>query len=92
MGYWHDVGHAEMNDRLGIKPHLEFLETYKDNLVGVHLHGVKGRRDHLAPFEGDMDLNKFLPYFESNVLKVVESKPFASIDLMKESVAKLQGV
>ena len=90
MGYWHDVGHAEMNDRLGIKPHLEFLETYKDNLVGVHLHGVKGRRDHLAPFEGDMDLNKFLPYFESNVLKVVESKPFASIDLMKESVAKLQ--
>ena len=92
MGYWHDVGHAEMNDRLGIKPHLEFLETYKDNLVGVHLHGVKGRRDHLAPFEGDMDLNKFLPYFKSNVLKVVESKPFASMDLMKESAAKLQDV
>ncbi len=90
IGYWHDVGHAEINDRLGITPHVQFLEAYKDQLIGVHLHGIKGRRDHLAPFEGDMDLNKFLPYFRSNILKVVESKPFASIDYMKEAVTKLK--
>lgn len=92
MGYWHDVGHAEMNGRLGIKSHAEFLKTYKDRLIGVHLHGIKGKRDHLAPFEGDMDLNKFLTYFGPNVLKVVESKPFASSDLIKEAVAKLKSM
>ena len=89
MGYWHDVGHAEMNSRLGIRPHIDFLETYKDRLIGVHLHGIKGNRDHLAPFEGDMDLDQFLPYFGSDVLKVVESKPFASADLIQDAVYKL---
>jgi len=92
MGYWHDVGHAEINSRLGIKSHVEFLETYKDQLLGVHLHGIKGRRDHLAPFEGDMDLNKFLPYFGPNIIKVVESKPFASSDLINDAVIKLKSI
>jgi len=92
MGYWHDVGHADMNERLGIKSHIDFLETYKDQLIGVHLHGIKGRRDHLAPFEGDMDLNKYLTYFEGGVLKIVESKPFASLDLIKAAVSKLRNI
>ena len=90
MGYWHDVGHAEMNERLGIKPHMDFLEAYKDRMIGVHLHGIKGKRDHLAPFEGDMDLNRFLPYFGPNILKVVESKPIASTSSMKVAVFDLK--
>jgi len=90
MRYWHDVGHADMNDRLGIKAHKDFLEAYKDKLVGVHLHGIEGRRDHLAPFEGDMNLDEYLPYFGPDVIRVVESKPFASADLIKEAVAKLK--
>ncbi|VAX37027.1 hypothetical protein MNBD_UNCLBAC01-1555 [hydrothermal vent metagenome] len=89
MGYWHDFGHAEMNSRLGVTPHKKFLETYKHRLVGVHIHGIKGRRDHLAPFEGDMDFEQFMPYLTSDIIKVVESKPFASEDLMKEAVKKL---
>jgi sugar phosphate isomerase/epimerase len=90
MGYWHDVGHAEINGRLGIKPHREFLETYKDHLIGAHLHGVEGRRDHLAPFEGDMDLGQYLPYFGPRVVRVVESKSFASSELIKQAVDKLK--
>ena len=92
MGYWHDVGHAEMNDRLGIRPHIDFLETYKDRLIGVHLHGVKGKRDHLAPFEGDMDLDQYLPYFGPDILKVVESKPFAAADFIQDAVYRLNSL
>ncbi|OGX34361.1 MAG: hypothetical protein A3C36_07635 [Omnitrophica WOR_2 bacterium RIFCSPHIGHO2_02_FULL_52_10] len=90
MGYWHDVGHAEINSRLGIKPHKAFLETYKDRLIGVHLHGIKGKKDHLAPFEGDMDLNAFLPFFNEHVIKVVESKSFADDEMMRAAVARLK--
>ena len=90
MGYWHDVGHAEINSRLDIRPHLDFLEAYKDRLIGVHLHGIKGKRDHLAPFDGDMDLNPFLSYFGPDVLRVVESKPFASAAQMKVAVFQLK--
>jgi len=71
MGYWHDVGHAEINSRLGIKPHKDFLETYKNRLIGVHLHGISGRKDHQAPFEGDMNLEQYLTYFK-NAIRVVE--------------------
>ncbi len=89
MGYWHDVGHAEINGRLGIRPHVDFLEAYKDRMIGVHLHGMKGARDHWAPFEGDLDLKKYLPYFGPDVLRVVESKPFASLSAMRVAVYEL---
>jgi sugar phosphate isomerase/epimerase len=92
MGYWHDVGHAEVNSRLGIKAHKAFLESYKDRLIGVHLHGIKGKRDHLAPFEGDMDLGQLLPFFGPDVLKVVESKPLASEELIREAVIRLKAL
>jgi len=87
IGYWHDVGHAEVNSRLGLRGHLDFLDTYKDQLIGVHLHGVKVLRDHLAPFEGDMDLSDKLPYFK-NVIRVIEAR-FATDDQIKDAVGKL---
>lgn len=89
MYYWHDVGHAEVNDRLGITPHTKFLETYKNQLIGVHLHGVKVLRDHLAPFDGDMDLNKFLPYFGGDIVRVIESR-FATVDQIREGLERLR--
>jgi len=92
MGYWHDVGHADMNERLGIKRHTDFLECYKDKLIGVHIHGIKGRRDHLAPFDGDMDLDQLLPYFSSDIVTVVESKPFADMNQMQAAVGKLKNL
>lgn len=89
MGYWHDVGHAEINSRLGIKPHKDYLEVYKDRLIGVHLHGIAGRKDHQAPFEGDMKLETYLPYFK-NVIRVVECKPYVTLENLKASCAKLK--
>lgn len=90
MGYWHDVGHAEINGRLGIHAHQEFLTAYQGRLIGAHIHGMKGRRDHLAPFEGDMDLEAILPFFGPNVIRVVESKPFADEGKLKQAVARLK--
>jgi len=89
VGYWHDVGHAEMNSRLGIKPHLDFLTFYQDRLIGVHIHGMLGRRDHLAPFEGDFDLNPWLPFFGDPVIRVIESKPVASAEMIKAALPNL---
>jgi sugar phosphate isomerase/epimerase len=89
MGYWHDVGHAEINDRLGIKPHLDFLKAYQARLIGMHIHGIQGRRDHMAPFDGDMDLNKVKPFLNPKIIKVIESKPGASFELIKAAVKRL---
>lgn len=89
MGYWHDVGHAEVNGRLGITPHEQYLKQYGRDLIGVHLHGVMGLRDHNAPFCGDFNLDAVLPYFKKDTIKVIESR-FGSFDQLKAAVEKLK--
>lgn len=91
MGYWHDVGHAEVNGRLGITPHSQYLKAYQRDLIGVHLHGVKGLRDHNAPFCGDFDLDEFLPYFNDDVIKVIESR-LGSFDELVAAVQKFKQI
>ena len=85
MYYWHDVGHAQINERLGIAPHLEFLQRYKSRMIGVHLHGMHETRDHLAPFDGDLDLNPLLPFFPKDMIRVIESR-YASVEQIKAAV------
>lgn len=89
MGYWHDVGHAEVNSRLGITPHAQFLDHYRDKLIGFHLHGVNVLRDHIAPFEGDFDLTAVFPYFKNHHIKVIESGPSATLEQIRAAVKRL---
>ena len=89
MYYWHDVGHAEVNSRLGITGHEDFLKSHGRDLIGVHLHGVEGLRDHLAPFVGDFDLEAVLGHFHKDTIKVIESR-FGTFDQLKKSVVRLK--
>ncbi len=91
MGYWHDVGHGEVNCRLGIvKNHRDYFDRYGGRLIGMHIHGVCGLRDHQAPFTGDFDLTPILPYLKNNhLIKVIESHSSAGIQEIKEAVRKL---
>lgn len=70
--YWHDVGHAEANDKLGITEHLAFLKEFSNNLLGIHLHDIKGLEDHLAPFAGEFDFSKITTFLSEDTIKVIE--------------------
>ncbi len=88
--YWHDNGHAEVNERLGLATHLGYLEPYYQYLYGMHIHGVLGLRDHQAPFTGDFDfarIEKFL--LKPGLIKVIESHQNATPELIKAAMAKL---
>lgn len=88
MLYWHDVGHAEVTEKFGIRPHLDFLKTYGKKMIGMHIHGMEGLRDHKAPFTGDLDLEKVRPYLRENLIKVIEAR-YATFDELKTAVVKL---
>ena len=88
MKYWHDVGHGEVNERLGIRPQLDFLKTFADQMVGMHLHGVELLRDHKAPFVGDFDLKKVFPFLNGSLIKVTEAR-YATFEELKVAVEKL---
>lgn len=88
LWYWHDVGHAEANDRLGIYNHIECLKRYADKLIGFHLHGVKILRDHNAPLEGDFDIKSVYPFIKKHHIKVIESHATATLAQIRAAVVE----
>lgn len=72
VGYWHDVGHAEIQSRTGFTPHEDWLIALADRMVGVHLHDVRGLKDHCAPGTGDLDWDMIAGYLTEDTIRVCE--------------------
>jgi len=90
-GFWLDVGHAEVLDRLGLELHDRWLNELGDRCVGAHVHDVEGLADHRAPSHGTADWPHYaqkLPpavprVFEINQ-KVDEQQVAAAIPFLRE--------
>lgn len=74
VGYWHDVGHAEVLERLGFYTHEEWLRRFAERMIGVHLHDVVGVRDHLAVGLGQVDWDMVANYLPAHALRTCEFK------------------
>ncbi len=70
--YWYDVGHAVVQERLGICSQKNLIINFLDAMIGIHIHDVKGIEDHLAPGEGELDLLNMLRDIKKDVIKVLE--------------------
>ena len=75
IGYWHDVGHAKVQENLGIVGTKELLDAYGKLLVGVHLHDVNGYSDHHVPGIGGVDFDLLKKYLRKDTIKILEIHP-----------------
>ncbi|MDF1853717.1 MAG: sugar phosphate isomerase/epimerase [Verrucomicrobiales bacterium] len=76
LGYWHDTGHAELKQGLGIIDHQEHLESLQDHLVGFHLHDVSGEgKDHQRIGSGSIDFNHIASCVRPHHVLVLELHP-----------------
>lgn len=90
LRYWHDVGHAEIFARLGLIDHeAGYLERYRSQLAGMHIHDIDGFRDHLAPGMGDFDFRRLLPYLQESSLRIIEAHDHADLQQLREGVVRL---
>ncbi len=82
VGFWLDVGHAEVLDRLGIIPKTRWLDELRDRCLGAHVHDVDGLADHRAPGLGDVDWSyvaRGLPADAPRVFEINQGTPEEAI-------------
>lgn len=72
VGFWYDVGHAHVFDRLGHCSHEEWLRRFAGRMVGVHFHDVIGLNDHRAASLGQVDWDMVATYLPKNILRTCE--------------------
>jgi len=70
--YWHDVGHARVQENLGIIGHNDLLKAYSEQMIGIHLHDVRGLDDHLSPGQGEVDFEEIKPFLTTSTIKILE--------------------
>jgi sugar phosphate isomerase/epimerase len=71
-GFWIDVGHVEVMDRLGLVPKYRWLDELGERCIGAHVHDVDGLADHRAPGLGDVDWSYIARGLPAGVPRVFE--------------------
>ncbi|MFT3828561.1 MAG: sugar phosphate isomerase/epimerase [Opitutaceae bacterium] len=75
-GYWHDAGHAQIKQRLGLLNHEQHLAQNAPHLLGFHLHDVDATgRDHQPLGSGTIDFAMLSRFFRPEHLLVLEYGP-----------------
>ena len=89
-GHWHDVGHCEVQARLGLIDRADWFPKLTSRTIGSHLHDVDGLLDHRAPGNGDVDWSYIAAGLPPTALRVFEidqrqpdDKVAAGIDFLR---------
>ena len=80
-GYWHDVGHAQIKQGMGLLDHREHLEKNAPNAIGFHLHDVSADgHDHQAIGTGKIDFEMVSSFWRPEHTLVIELSPRLTTD------------
>ena len=91
--YWHDVGHAQIKENLGLIRHAAHLESLAPRLVGFHIHDVQyPARDHSAPGTGTVDYAALKPFVKPELIKVFELGPGMPAEKVRAGVAHVKKI
>jgi sugar phosphate isomerase/epimerase len=90
-GYWHDVGHAELKERMGVITQQRQLEANSERLIGFHLHDVNAEgHDHQPIGTGRIDFKMVSAFWQPHHLLVLELNPRVSADDVLASKQRIE--
>jgi len=79
LAYWHDMGHGQVRENLGIIRHVETARALLPFTRGIHIHdALPPTRDHIPPGHGGIDFGAFSFYRDDNIIKVFEPSPYVN--------------
>jgi sugar phosphate isomerase/epimerase len=92
-GYWHDTGHADLKERMGVIQHRKQLEDNAGRLLGFHLHDVDLEgHDHQAIGTGAIDFEMVRGFFRPEHLFVIELSPRVPVEGVQASKEKVESL
>jgi len=90
VGYLHDTGHAQVQQALGLRPHVDWLHAYGQRLIGLHLHDSAKLEVHRTPGAGDVDWAGLALRVPAGVLRTVEVDGAVSREALLAGVEHLK--
>lgn len=93
VGYWHDAGHADLKEHMGLLSHLQHLEKNAPRLLGFHLHDVNNHnQDHQAIGSGHIDFRAISKFWKPTHRFILELSPRLSPDEVDSSKRVIEGL
>ena len=90
-GYWHDTGHAEIKERMGVITQRQLLEENAARLIGFHLHDVDAAGfDHQPIGKGGIDFKMVRQFWQPHHVLVLELNPRARMEDVVESKKRIE--
>ncbi len=90
-GYWHDTGHADIKQGMGLLDHRVQLERNAERLLGFHLHDVsEAGKDHQAIGSGRIDFDMVSEFWRPSHLLTLELSPRVTIEEVVSSKARIE--
>ncbi|UCF09371.1 MAG: TIM barrel protein [Candidatus Bipolaricaulota bacterium] len=83
--YWHDTGHAEKLEELGLNSQREWLKRFSERMVGIHLHDNRELTDHIAPGLGTVDWALVARHIPRDAIRTFEIRGFTTPEQIRAS-------
>lgn len=93
IGYWHDTGHADIKQTMGLLDHRAHLEKMASRLIGFHLHDVTAQgQDHHPIGSGHIDFKTIREFWRPEHILVLELSPRIPVDGVRASRERLMAL
>jgi sugar phosphate isomerase/epimerase len=90
-GYWHDTGHADIKQSMGLINHRSQLENLAPRIIGFHLHDVNAAgQDHQAVGSGHVDFKMISSFWRPEHVLVIELSPRVPVQGVRDSLERLK--
>ncbi len=90
VSYWHDVGHAQVKEALGLETHEGWLERFRGRTAGFHLQDVAPpAHDHLPPGVGAFDFARLSPFAAKEMVFAWEIHHHWTAEQIRDGVSRV---
>jgi len=93
FGYWHDLGHGQVRENLGLIHHESVAHRLAGLMAGMHVHdALPPTNDHLMPPHGAIRFEAFKDIAQRDIPAVLEPAPGTPAETVREAVDFLRRV